>query len=295
MKSSLGARLTMLGLALVVAGPSADWVHAQSSTGAAPAFDVALVKPSPSGGTPSLFPAPGRLVATSVSLRVLVQWSYRRASGRVFRDDEIIGGPKWMDTELFDVQGKATSEVPLGQLELMAQALLESRFQVKVHREMRERPVYALVRGKSAVKVKPSEDQTPVVDNGQRRIFNPQAPQSRGTIIRVPPSPGGANTKLSAVAVSMPFLANALQGYLDRMVIDATNLKGLFDLRLEFNQPPSPNSNPGSPPDSPVPQESASGALLFTAIQEQLGLKLEPTKAPVEVLIIDRVEHAITD
>jgi uncharacterized protein (TIGR03435 family) len=289
-------RLTPLGVALVVATFVTDGARAQSSPQASPpTFEVASIKSNQSTTAPSLFPAPGRLVATNVALRLLVQWAYRRADGRIFRDEQVIGGPRWMDTEHFDVQAKTTTEVPIDQMELMAQALLESRFQLKTHRETREVPVYALVRVKGGAKLKPSEDQTPLQDNGQRRIFNPSAPQRRGTIIRMSSSPSEANTRLSGVAAPMAMLVNALQGYVDRVVIDATDLKGLFDLRLEFNQPASANLNAAASPESPLPQEAAAGALLFTAIQEQLGLKLEPTKGPVEVLVIDRAEHPTTD
>jgi len=176
----------------------------------------------------------------------------------------------------------------------MAQSMLEERFQMRTHRETREMPVYALVLGKTGSRMKLSADQTPE-PTCQRRIFNPGGPQPRGTLM--PSRSGDSNIALTGSAIPIATLANSLEGYVDRPVVDQTNLKGLFDLRLEFSRPvpASPNVAASTErPDGPAPADP-SGTVIFTAIQEQLGLKLEPVKAPVEVLIIDRAEHPSPD
>jgi uncharacterized protein (TIGR03435 family) len=260
----------------------------QAATEASPVFDVAYVKANTSNEPTSIGPAPGRLVATNVPLRLLVQFAYRRPNGRPFLNNQISGGPRWLDTERFDVQGKVEGgTVPFEQLITMLQAVLEDRFHLKTHRETREAPVYALVHLKNSTAMKLSDDQTPVVNSGMRRLPGPNEPQPRGTLM--PSRSSDGNVVLNGSAVPMSSLVNALEGYVDRPVIDAANLQGLFDLRLEFGRPLSTNSDaasPGAPDGAPV---------LFTAIQEQLGLKLESRKGPVEVLVIDQAERPTTD
>jgi uncharacterized protein (TIGR03435 family) len=178
----------------------------------------------------------------------------------------------------------------------MAQSLLEDRFQLKTHKEMRELPVYALVLLKTGAKMKLADDQTPLQRDGQRRVFNLSGPQPRGTLI--PSRSGDGNITLSGSAIPISTLANALEAYVDRPVIDGTDLQGLFDLRLEFAGAVSPGPDPGVPPGShigPLPSEPSGRSVLFTEIQEQLGLKLEPGKGPADVFIIDHVEQPTPD
>jgi uncharacterized protein (TIGR03435 family) len=265
-----------------------------------PAFEVASVKPHPPGDASfSIGPAGDRFVATNVPLRRLVQWAYPLPSGRLFLDSRIIGGPRWIGTDRFDVQGKARADarpVSVEQLRLMAQSLLEDRFQLKTHREMRELLVYGLVLLKTGAKMKLADDQTPLQRDGQRRVFNLSGPQPRGTLI--PSRSGDGNITLSGSAIPISTLANALEAYVDRPVFDGTDLQGLFDLRLEFAGAVSPGPDPGVPPGShigPLPSEPSGRSVLFTEIQEQLGLKLEPGKGPADVLIIDHVEQPTPD
>jgi uncharacterized protein (TIGR03435 family) len=122
-------------------------------------------------------------------------------------------------------------------------------------------------------------------------IFDPKAPQRRGSLIPLRSSEG--SIRLSGVAVPMPIVVNTLQGYVDRPVIDFTDLKGLFDFRVEFVRP-ALIAEPGSSQQT-APLPDPAGPQLFTAIQEQLGLKLEPRTAPVEVLVVDHAEHPTED
>jgi uncharacterized protein (TIGR03435 family) len=161
---------------------------------------------------------------------------------------------------------------------------------------MRELPVCALVVLKTGAKMKLADDQNPPQRDGQRRVFNPSGPQLRGTLI--PARSGEGNITLSRSAISISTLVNTLEGYVDRPVIDGTALKGLVDLRLEFSRAVSPGSDLATSPRSqvaPLPGDFSGGTVLFTAIQEQLGLKLEPGKGSVEVLVIDHVEQPTPD
>jgi len=159
-------RVFALGITMAFVTLNADGLRAQSPAQASRAFEVASVKSHPPGDPVySIGTAGGdRLVASNVPLRLLVQWAYPLPSGRLFLDSQIFGGPRWIGTDRFDVQGKAEAgarPVPFEQLRLMAQSLLEDRFQLKTHREMRELPVYALVPVKTGAKMKLADDQTP--------------------------------------------------------------------------------------------------------------------------------------
>ena len=169
----------------------------------------------------------------------------------------------------------------------MVQSLLEDRFHLKVHREMRDLPVYNLVIAKGGLKMKPSADQT-APDPRQRFIdfTSPAAevaPLPRGAM-RVAKGPGISVLTAKSIATSA-LVNNLLQGQSDRIVFDKTGLKELFDIDLRFSNEGDPPLSPGT--DAPPPSDP-SGPSLFTAIQE-LGLKLEPDKAPLEVIVIDSV------
>jgi uncharacterized protein (TIGR03435 family) len=271
-------------LLLFAATPSAQ-------TPETPAFDVASIKPHPTTEQAySLNATLGRLTATNITLRQLVQFAYRPLPTRLFLENQIIGGPAWTNTERFDIEAKAASAgpVPLDQVLRMTEALLEERFHLKTHREMREAPVYALVQASSGIKMKMSQTQELPRRDGTPRRFDPSGVQPIGTIVFAPAQPGDA--ALSGSAAAMVMLVSVLQGFADRPIVDETGLKGLFDFRLEFAKPSLPAAAAGAS-DLPPALDGATGAHLFTAIQEQLGLKLEPKKGAVDVLIIDGAER----
>jgi uncharacterized protein (TIGR03435 family) len=220
---------------------------------AIPAFDVASVKPNPTGtGNSGVNTGHGRLAATNVTLRRLIQSAFD------VNDFQIVGGPDWIGAEKYDIEAKADISAQTGHFDYgpMLQALLADRFRLKVHRETRQLPVYSLV----------------IARNG------PKLTGHTGT--------GGAATNtshasgkatLTATMASMAGLAYRLGRDLDRKVIDNTGLKGEYDLTLEWAPDPRPDSTAPS---------------IFTALPEQLGLKLESTRGPVEVVVIDSVEKA---
>ena len=243
---------------------------------------------------------------------------------------QVIGAPNWMDTEPFDVQAKADCSggaIPREQMQLMIQSLLEERFQLKAHYETRELPIYNLVVAKDGLKMKLSEDQTPppLVAGaptlcgpvpagglpGPRGLpFDPSKPGTmpRGAMIMMMNPTTGLT--MNATSVPMVNLVGMLQGQAGRPIIDKTGLTGLFDVKLNFSMeglpgmaglggllPPPPGAvgpGPGAPgvPAGPGLAPAAADPVpsLFTAVQEQLGLRLESTKGPVEVLVIDSVQ-----
>jgi uncharacterized protein (TIGR03435 family) len=195
----------------------------------------------------------------------------------------------------------------------MIQSMLESRFQLKAHYESREAPIYDLVLAKDGPKVKSSEDQTPVMiagppppllcapnpvptSEGQRGTpFDPRGPMPRGSM-RISGGPGG--TTLTAAAVPLSVLTNSLRQNLGRPVVDKTGLTGLFDLRLQYSLDgvpgvPTPFGGIAAPAAGTIGAPADPLPSLFTAIQEQLGLKLESSKAPVEILVIESAQKPV--
>jgi uncharacterized protein (TIGR03435 family) len=254
-----------------------------------PTFDAASIKPSVSpAANQSIGPAGDRLVASGTSLRILVQYAYRWDGGRPFLNSQIVGVPDWGLNDRFDVQAKAADGrvVTQGELEAMTQAMLEDRFQLKTHREMRVLPVYSLVVAKGGAKLKRSADQTPPSDDERPRVFDPSAaPRGRFRTIARPSPSGGITIALTGTAIAIPRLLNILQQYLDRPLIDASGVDGLHDVALEF----------GLAQSQPASTDEATGASLFTAIEEQLGLKIEAQKKSIEVLVVDHAEHPTPD
>ena len=228
-----------------------------SATAQAPAFEVASVKPTATtdGSLTWDFLPGGRLTARNLNVKFLLQIAYG------VQDYQISGGPGWMASAGFDIQAApapGTAEPPREQVLQMIQALLADRFQLALHRETRQLPLYALVvpknaAGKGGPKLKPA-----------------------GT------AAGRTQTKMGQLIVSkmnMTALASILSFDLKRPVRDQTGLQGDFAFTLEWT--PELRDSTADPASRPS---------LFTAVQEQLGLKLESMQGPLEVLVIDRVE-----
>jgi uncharacterized protein (TIGR03435 family) len=244
-----------------------------------PAFEAASIKPNISGQDGgSVGPQGDRLVATNVPLTTLLHFAYAPANG-VLLNAQIVNAPDWANTDRFDVQAKLDGDarsVPIQQMRLMLQSLLEDRFQLKVHRENRVLPIYNLVLIKGGPML--SADQTPPDPSRGFIQFSSSgeqlAPLPRGAMRIVT---GASGTKLSGSAIPVSKLVSLLQGQSDRIIFDKTEFTALFDINLEFSQPAAISQ----------PAESSSPSL-FTAIQD-IGMKLESAKAPVEVIVIDSV------
>jgi len=301
MKSAL---LIVLGI-VVAAIP----ILSQAPAGTRPQFDAATIKIHPPPITRiTVTQPPGRFVAEAFSLKMLVGRAYG------VPDVRVLGGPSWVESDRYDIEAKAEGAIPAGQMPLYLQNLLEDRFQLKAHKETRELPVYELVVARGGSRMKLSEDQTPpapvqLPPPGERgpalRGAGPGGPglggpgAGRGGPAPFgggPPARGmffGGRGNLQASAVPITNIVNFLTNQLGRPVYDKTGLTGLFDIKLEWTpgieQSPGPfTPNPDAPP--PPPPADSSGPTLFTALQEQLGLRLDSTKGPVEVVVIDSAQ-----
>jgi bla regulator protein blaR1 len=264
------------------ASQTAILAQAQDAPPDIPKFDVASIKPSQSGEMRAFF----RFVPDGVDLQGLSPQMMLTQAFNV-EDDRIVGLPGWAKTDRFDIQAKvAPEDAPkldkLGRAQrfAMLQQLLEDRFNLKFHHETREMPVYVLVVAKGSSKLKPSE----FGSNGSGGRRMPQLMMSPGS--------------LESHGTQMDMLAHALSAQLGRTVIDKTGLTGSYDFSLHFtplNMPqrmgPGPGAGPGGSPgaDAPPPPDT-SGPDIFTAVQEQLGLKLESEKGPVDVIVIDHID-----
>jgi uncharacterized protein (TIGR03435 family) len=255
-----------LGLAVSLAA-------AQTQPSARPEFEVASVKPTDGEGG-SFGVGVDAANEKNVSLKVMIAVAYR------VQDFQITGGPRWLESDRFDVEAKAAGKVGTDQVRLMLQSLLEDRFQLRFHRETRRGPVYALVVAKGGPKLKLSADQTSPDVNGP----SPAGAGLNRGVIRL-----GSGSMMGNAAV-FPLFTQLLSQRLERPVVDRTNLKGRYDFQLEWT--PGLGENPSGPGgDTPLAAEPTEGRTsIFTALQEQLGLKLESAKGPVEMFVIDRAD-----
>jgi uncharacterized protein (TIGR03435 family) len=235
------------------------------------AFDVASVKPnlSATGGF-SMGTSQGRLSATNVPVRMLIQKGFH------VKEFQLSGGPGWLDTARYDVVAKTeNTSISDDDLWLLLQPLLADRFKLRFHRETKRLQVYSLVVAKGGPKLKAHTGSSDGKDE----------PTMSGRV-----SSGKAS--LDAKKTSMVKLADVLGDHMDRTVIDNTGLKGDYDFKLEWAQEHPGEENGSSILGSLQEGLGMSGPSVFTAVQEQLGLKLESAKGPVGMIVIDSVEKA---
>jgi uncharacterized protein (TIGR03435 family) len=244
-----------------------------------PAYELAAIKPSkPGDGSRIWFTADG-LSVTRVTLKSLIKIAYG------LNDDQVVGGPKWIDSNNYDVEGKvdssevaALSKLDNNQRSLMLQNLLVERFRLGIHRETRDLPVYVLSIAKNGPKVQEAK-------SGDTYPDGFKGPDGKPVGHAGPMSWG--NGRLIGQGIPLSQVAAALSQQLGRTVQDQTELKGNYDIKLEWtpDEPQRPQPGAGNAVATDSPSTS-----LFTAIQEQLGLKLESHKAPVDILVIDHAE-----
>lgn len=267
--------------ALLVSGALVIEPLAQTPGGVGPAFEVASVKPNKSGDPNTNFGIQGdRFTAINSTLRELIRITYQ------VRDLQIVDAPDWIGNERFDVVAKASAPLKSGSVPAEARQLLAERFQLRVHNETRELPIYALVVASSDGKLGPSI-QTVAVDRCPEAMARADA-RARSGQPPMMPAPGqrmacglGYNSGvLTGGSISLAPLAQRLSPIVGRVVVDRTNLPGKFDFDVKW---------------APDPNADSTGPSIFTALQEQLGLKLESTRGPVDVLVIDRVERPAPD
>ena len=256
----------------VIAGTMLVFAGAFAQSGERPQFEVASVKLSAEQSLIGVRSLPGgRLVATApVKLLIMNAYALQRS--------QIIGGPEWINMDRYEIEAKSEGNTSRDRSMLMLQSLLEERFHLKTHRETRVAPAYVLVVGKNGPKLVPPREGGCATADTFPPLGRPDPATPPCEHIRISTSPSGVRMEGSRVPVSE--LVRGLAVALDRPVLDRTNMPGVFDIRLQFIDEP-----PGVPPsDSPGPS-------VFTALEEQLGLRLESEKGPVEFLVVDRVER----
>lgn len=259
-------------------------------------FEVASVKPNKSRDLPRIAREPGgRVVVTNSPLRQLIIYAYD------VNPTALVGGPAWIGTSRYDVLAKLEGDhmpVPLGagpdHAQLAMRTLLADRFKLQVHRETRELDVYALVVAKADGTLgrslkKSTQDCSPEARARRGRGEPSPAPAGGGPTCGMFNSSGRMMVGGMPISIVMGLLGN-LTG---RNVVDRTGLTGLWDFEMTYSRE-APRNQP--PPGSPnIPPAEPDAPSIFTALQEQLGLKLEPTKAPIEVLVIDSVSEPAPD
>jgi uncharacterized protein (TIGR03435 family) len=263
-----------VAVTLPCAGQAAAPPASHDAAAKVPQFEVISVKPDKSGHGSGMarFQADG-LTVVAMSLHDMV------AGGFHVFDDQVVNEPAWMKTELWDIDAKvdgddvaALQNLSFDQRATMFQQIVTERFGLKTHRETRELPVYALVVAKGGVKMKPAKpflDPPAVAKNGPGSLML----TGRG--------------KLEAQGTTMPYVATVLEDQVHRKVVDRTGLTGAYDFTLTWT-PDQPGNVEANSVALPAGDDSAPS--IFTAVQEQLGLKLEPSKGKVDVIVVDHVE-----
>jgi uncharacterized protein (TIGR03435 family) len=281
------------------------------------AFEVASVKQNPPGDNPFMFQEQpgGRLTISGTSLKQLIALAYR------MKLPQISGGPDWVDSTSWSIVAKADSDSPRRQTvssyiyepdptALRIQSLLEERFALKTHRELRELAVYELVVAKNGPRLSQSKDQTPVMMEWQGSMLAFELASGQ-PVPPPPPMPGVSGPVQNPEVIparfnGLPFIARtdkglrfvgnaipianlvfALAPALDRPIVDKTGLKDLYDMRFDWT--------PDLRTSALLPTLDPSGPSLFTAIQDELGLKLVPIKTKIEVIVIDSAKKPSND
>jgi uncharacterized protein (TIGR03435 family) len=251
-----------------------------------PQFEVASIKPAaPDARGMYIRTAPGgRVNVTNMTLKEMIVLSYR------IQPFQISGGPAWLDSVHYDISAKPENAPKPGEVPLMLQALLADRFQLVVRRETKEMPVYALVLARKDGKLGPKLIEAKEGGCETPDPTKPPTPREPGA---APPhfcgqqmmSPRSLTTVASPIANIIPMLARML----GRTVVDKTGLTGKYDVNVEWA--PDEAQMAAMSLDGPKPPpDAASGPSIFTALQEQLGLKLESQKGPVEMFVVEKAE-----
>jgi uncharacterized protein (TIGR03435 family) len=309
---SIVAGVALLSFCLVDrlgAGSQSTALLAQQPATTAPTFEAASVKPSdvnasgPLGNIPRILPpVGGRFSATNVPLRLLIRTAW------LLQDYQLVGGPAWMSSQRFDILATAGPGFTgnTNDIQAMLKRLLEERFKLKWHFETRDLPVYSLVvardDGKLGNRLKPSTADCSGAEAEMRRRLealgkggiNSLASELLRTGEKLPCAitPTGTNGGFRGEGQTMAALTQYLTPLLGRPVSDKTNLPGRYDWELAFDPAIflqlAAAQGIGLPPGVvPPPSDNPS---LMTALQEQLGLKLESDRAPVQVLVVDGAE-----
>jgi uncharacterized protein (TIGR03435 family) len=304
----MGGPIAPLKARGIVQGPVSmpDW---QVRAGKKLGFEVATIRPNASDDSPkvnftlgpgdSYTQTGGRFLASNISLLDYIRFAYKLTDGQI----EILqaSAPKWISTARFDIEAKSELPNPTkDQMRLMMQSLLGERFKLVVHTETRQLPVLALVLakpGKLGPQLLPHPAGDDTCSNVAASTNDPSGPDTAPAVptvcgslmsVGVPSAP--SHVRIGGRKVPLALLAAHLgeMGQFDRPIVDRTGLRGTFDFALEWGPDPSPD------PAVPEGHEDRQ-AYLQEALRDQLGLKLERLKAPMDVVIIDHVDQQPTE
>jgi uncharacterized protein (TIGR03435 family) len=280
---------------VIVAHSAASQAPAPKPTDAAPSavFEAASIKPQAPSSDGSIrvmvrYPTNGRLTAAGATVKTLICTAYG------ISDFQVLGGPEWIDSDRYDVEAtpgaaleeqlqKMTSDQSTLVKHQMLQTLLAERFKLTLHHDTKELPIYALVVAKGGSKLQETkpDDANPDAANA------PAHPSGKG---RMRMSFQSTAIELTATGMAMDGLARQLASQLHSTVQNQTGLKGIYDFTLHFTPEDAPMdaSEPGGGANASLADNS--GTSIFAAVQDQLGLKLESKKGPVEVVVVDHVD-----
>ena len=273
-----------------------------------PEFEVASVKPSPPPTDGRVMrrigrPDPGMVNYGNATLKMLISQAYGVK-------DYQINGPDWIDSLGYDVVAKVPAGVSQDKVPQMLQALLADRFKLALHHESKTLNVYALIVGKDGSKLKETDPAELAIPDHAGMVDGPPPPPAGGGIPRGPGVRvmiGASGGRRLSGHMTMEQLTNVMSNFMDRPVVDVTGLKGTYDVDLTFMpderdqmqgklggamMAPPPGASEGRPADS---LSDATAGSIFNAVQEKLGLKLDPRKSPAEILVIDRAEKVPTE
>ena len=279
-------RLLAAAVALALATPAGVGAQGPGAGSGGPAFESSSITPSKAGGaarTRTNFEPGGRFTATNVTARQLLETAYRRNG---YDEREISGGPSWIDTDRFDVAAKAPAEHVFDadgsprQTWYMLRRLLADTFKLKVRYENKEQPAYALVVASPDGRLGPGLSRSSIdcasvmakLLQGERPAGGPQC------------AFGAYPRRLTARAVTIPALASYLSKIVNRPVLDRTGLTGSFDLEVEGVEVVQPG------PPGPSTRPSDTTRSIVEMLPEQLGLRLEDSRGPVEIIVIEHAE-----
>ena len=249
-----------------------------------PEFEVASIKPNTSAtlSFSGFMAHPGSVTGTAVSLKNAIAFAYK------LKPWEITGVANWMDNDRFDIEAKAPDGSAESQIQPMIQSLLADRFKLAVHRETKEMPIYVLIPARSGLRLQAPKEGGCVV----RDMSSPApAPRTAGP----PPAPCGSwyvgPNRFAGGRITMTQFVDGMSVILGKPVKDQTGYTGTFDAQFEFTPEGTAFSNglPGVPGAAPNLDNHTPS--IFTAVQDQLGIKIDAQKGSAEILVIDHAER----
>jgi uncharacterized protein (TIGR03435 family) len=278
-------------LSILVVSAAVNGIAQSSSPASAPAFEVSSIRRNTAGGFITMNAQPnGRFVVNNAPVIDMIRVAYQ------LQPFQISGAPGWAESDAYDVQANGTPTTipltgpgsPVSPTQLMLRQLLADRFRLKLHMEQRDMPIFVLTRAHADGTLGAQLEKLSI------DCSTPSAPPAGPPAL---PKPGErppcrmfvTPTSIAAGGVPLTQLASMLGQHVGRQVVDRTGLDGLYGFTLEFAREPLGAT---SPPPGAAPAGNAGNApSIFTALEEQLGLKLQSDRGPVETLVIDSIER----